>query len=324
MKLNTIKILLLFLSLNSFGQVANRLISEINETQPEYIPELFGSGIISTHLNEYNITFSPDGEILLYTIANNTAINRYYTIFICRKVNGNWTTPEIAPFSGLYSDADPYFSPTGESVYFISTRPIASELIKEDFDIWRVPHENGNFGAAEHLGSLVNSTNDELYPAISANGNLYFSTENGDNGYDIMISEFKHNNFTEPRSLKGELNTPKIEFDAYVAPDESFIIFTGMGYNDSRGSGDLYISFNANGKWTAGENLGDNINTIHMEQCPMISWDGKYLFFTSFRDSQPYNFKRRMMTNEYLTVLNSPLNGLGNIFKIKFHNILKK
>ncbi len=242
---------------------------------------------------------------------------------LCSYVDGNWTKPEIAPFSGKYSDADPYFSPSGESVYFISTRPIAIETTKADFDIWRVSHNKGTFGEAQHLGKVVNSTRDELYPAVAANGNLYFSTEDGETGYDIMIAEFKNDTFSEPKSLKGSINTANIEFDSFIAPDESYLVYTGMGYSDSRGSGDLYISRNENGAWTTGRNLGDSINTEHMEQCPVISWDGGYLFFTSFRDSQPYIYERPMETREYLGILNSPLNGLGNIFWVKWDSTLK-
>ncbi|WP_417236941.1 TolB family protein [Bizionia paragorgiae] len=321
MKLQFINILLLLISISSFGQ-ENHIFQDLNPTIPDYKPELFASGFISTHLNEYNITFAPDGETILFTVANNTAVNRFYTIFITQKIEGKWTEPTIAPFSGMHSDADPYFSPAGESVYFVSTRPVVGDIAKEDFDIWKVSYTKGSFGIVQHLGTSVNSTNDELYPTVSANGNLYFSTENGESGYDIMWSEFKDNKFTEPKSLEGSLNSPNIEFDAFVAPDESYIIFTGMGYKDSRGSGDLYISFNENGRWTAGKNLGDAINSIHMDQCPMVSLDGRYLIFTSFRDSQPYNFKSPVLTEDYLTILNSPLNGLGNIFWVQLDSYL--
>lgn len=288
--------------------------------EPADSAALFGEGFISTKLNEYNITFSPDGLICLFTIANNSSLNRFYTIFITEKKNGNWTKPKIAPFSGRYSDADPFFAPSGDKVYFISTRPSIPGLQKSDFDIWSVHYKDGHFNSPQHLGSEVNTSNDELYPSVSLKGNLFFSTENDKSGHDLMVSFNKGGHFEKPVSLGDSVNTENIEFDAFIAPDESFIIYTGMNYKDSFGSGDLYISYKKGRYWTKGRNLGNRINSVHMEQCPTISPDGKYIYFTSFRDSQPHKTKGTMTTDEYLDILNSPLNGLGDIFRAPFKN----
>lgn len=101
------------------------------------------------------------------------------------------TKPKIAPFSGQYSDADPFFTPEGEGVYFISYRPIKQKSEqKNDFDIWFTTFNNGNFGEPVHLDEIINTDKDELYPSVSMYGNLYFSTENGNNGYDLMVSKY--------------------------------------------------------------------------------------------------------------------------------------
>ncbi|WP_185146928.1 PD40 domain-containing protein [Chryseobacterium echinoideorum] len=244
--------------------------------------------------------------------------NRFYTIFISKMMQDKWTKPEIAEFSGQFSDADPFFDPNSNKLYFISTRPVTPGVLKSDFDIWWVDYANGDFSKPKHLGNEINSDKDELYPVISKKGNLFFSAENGENGYDIIVSKYNNGKFLQRVSLEGFLNTKNIEFDAFVDPDEKYIIYTGMGYGDSYGSGDLYISFNKNGHWERGRNMGKQVNSLHMDQCPMLSTDGKYLFFTSFRDGQPYNSKEPMTTKEYLDILNSPLNGLGNIFWIDF------
>ncbi|WP_051315393.1 TolB family protein [Algoriphagus terrigena] len=285
---------------------------------------LFGNDIISTHRNEYNLTIAPEGDMILFTVANNSSANRYYTIFLCEKKNGNWQTPQIAPFSGQYSDADPFFSPNGDGVYFISTRPTTENAVKSDFDIWTVGYKNGKFGEPKHLGTTVNTTNDELYPSVSRTGDLFFSTENGVNGYDLMVSKIENNTFQLPSALADSINTEATEFDAFVAPDESYIIYTNMGGKDNLGSGDLYISFNKGDYWTKGKNLGEKVNTIHMEQCPTVSSSGQFLFFTSFRDNQQYAFDSPVSTGEYLKLLDSPLNGLGDIFCIELNALLKE
>ncbi|MDJ1472510.1 hypothetical protein QNI19_30290 [Cytophagaceae bacterium DM2B3-1] len=304
------------------GQKNDATYTYFNLPAPKDIPIVFASGIISTQHNEYNSTFSPDGNAFLYTIANNTFYNRFYTIFICRKVKEKWSSPEIASFSGQYSDADPFFTPDGKGVYFISTRPVTGKTVRTDFDIWYVGYQNGTFGEPQHLDNQINSSNDELYPSVSARGNLYFATKNENTGYDLMIARYEDGQFRKPVGVSDSINTDKTEFDAFVAPDESYIIYTSMGGKDNIGSGDLYISFRKGNYWTTGKSLGNKLNSVHMDQCPMVSPDGKFLFFTSFRDSQPYHFKKPVSTTAYLKILDSPLNGLGNIFWVDLHNII--
>lgn len=54
--------------------------------------------------------------------------------------------------------------------------------------------------------------------------------------------------------------------------------------DEINGSGDLYISFQEEkGSWTEPINMGKPINSNKLEFCPMISPDGKYLFFSSRR-----------------------------------------
>lgn len=318
MKLYGTPVIVLLFVLLSCGEEYSPNLYFNSEQPSKDTASLFAKGIISTHLNEYNITFSPNWQVVLFTIANNTMTNRFYTIFISKMKQGKWTHPEIAEFSGQFSDADPFFDLNSNKLYFISTRPVVSGVPKSDFDIWYVEYKDGDFSLPKHLGSEINSEKDELYPAISKKGNLYFSTENGENGYDIMVSKYNNGKFLQRVCLDGFLNTKNIEFDAFVDPDEKYIIYTGMGYGDSYGSGDLYISFNKNGHWERGRNMGKEINSPHMDQCPMVSPDGKFLFFTSFRDGNLYDSREPMTTKKYLDTLNSPFNGLGNIFWIDF------
>lgn len=322
MKSNCLIIVGLCISL-SCSQKNSKEFFSIETSHPPDTASIFAEGLISSHTNEYNITFSPDGNLVLFTIANNSEGNMFYTLFETRKKQGKWSKPEIVSFSGRYSDADPFFAPSGNKMYFISTRPVKQNQSKSDFDIWYVDSDDGEFGIPQHLGNDVNSGKDELYPAVSEKGNLYFSTENDTNGYDIVVSAFTNSSFQRPVSVGDSINTSRIEFDAFIAPDESYMIYTGMTDTDNFGSGDLYISFRMGNQWTRGKNLGRKVNSLHMDQCPMISLDGKILYFTSFRDTQPYPVDKPMSTQAYLNLLNSPMNGSGNIFWVDFRQIMK-
>src|SRR5262249_34588092 len=74
-------------------------------------PRLFAEGTISTRDDEFGGVFTPDGKTCLFSIS--VPRHYLYVILISHFVNGKWSTPEVAPFSGKYRDFDPVFSPDG-------------------------------------------------------------------------------------------------------------------------------------------------------------------------------------------------------------------
>lgn len=68
----------------------------------------------------------------------------------------------------------------------------------------------------------------------------------------------------------------------FAVTDDGTIYFGGRG-DDSRGMGDIYMSRQVDGVFQEPVNPGKTINTSSSEQCPMISPDGKHLFFLSGR-----------------------------------------
>ena len=84
--------------------------------------------------------------------------------------------------------------------------------------------------------------------------------------------------------MNGAVNSDKNDWDAFIAPDESYIIFSSQNRPDTLGGQDLYISYRMNdGNWTAAKNMGNRVNSESGEICPSVSLDGEYFFFTSRR-----------------------------------------
>ena len=80
------------------------------------------------------------------------------------------------------------------------------------------------------------------------------------------------------------VSTEKYEYNSFIAPDESFLIFTSHGWGDSLGEGDLYVCFRReDGTWTRARNMGPGVNSSALDYCPSVSPDGKYFFFSSRR-----------------------------------------
>jgi len=71
--------------------------------------QIFAEGIVSREFQELNAVFSPDANEFYFTIADPS--RSFYSIVFYKKNNaGQWEGPTMAPFSGSYGDADPYFT----------------------------------------------------------------------------------------------------------------------------------------------------------------------------------------------------------------------
>ena len=101
---------------------------------------------------------------------------------------------------------------------------------------------------------------------------------------DIYYSTLNNGRFAEPIHLGREINSEYSEGDVLIASDESYMIVNSSSRPDDLGNSDLYISFKKeDGSWTKLKNMGNIINSSETDYCPMLSPDGKYLFFTSKR-----------------------------------------
>jgi len=151
------------------------------QAPPDTIPTLFAPGIISDGMNNRDMTYSPAGDEFFYSI---WLPKRSGVIMYVRRINEIWGMPEIAPFSGKYSDIEPCFSPDGREVYFTSDRPTDPKGDPGDYNIWYARRTELGWEKPEVLTKLVNSDANEFYPSLADNGNLYF-TANHQGSEDI-------------------------------------------------------------------------------------------------------------------------------------------
>lgn len=278
-------------------------------------PAIFAEGIVSTGEFDSHPAFTPDGKTLYFL--KSTPTFNLWTIVVSRFEKGKWTLPETAPFSGQYSDADPFITLDGSRFYFISNRPVSGKSTP-DLDIWVMEKTAAGWSEPKNVGAPINSLGSEWYPTVAANGTIYFGSdrEGGKRRTDIYRSRLVNGKYTEPENLGDAINTQFNEFEPLIAPDESFLIFMSGGRSDGRGGFDLYVSYNRNGTWTKPANLGDKINSSGNEYSPTISPDGKYFFWTSTRGFADKPLEKRLNYQELMNKLRSPGNGLGDIYQI--------
>ena len=252
----------------------------IGQKPPGMTPEVFEPKFVSTGLDELNSVFSPDGREFYFCVRNFLGA---VSIFQMTMEGETWSQPKLLPFASRYGDIDVTMSPDGNKLLFSSRRPIpGSEEPRGDYDFWMVERTGNTWGEPIHLSEDINSDSHDYYPMITNSGVIYFSSQReGPGTNNIYRSELVDGKYAKAVKLGEAINTEHREFDPYISPDESILIFTS-NRPEGLGSGDLYISFkDRDGKWMKARHMGDKINTPGSEYCPMISPDGKYLLFTS-------------------------------------------
>ncbi len=116
---------------------------------------------------------------------------------------------------------------------------------------------DAGWSAPTNLGADINTESQEYYPSVSNAGTVYFSSnrEGRKGSGDIYRSRLVNGKYSKPENLGDEINSKFFEGDPYISPDESFLVFTSYNRPDGLGDGDLYVSLNQNGHWTAAKNL---------------------------------------------------------------------
>lgn len=252
---------------------------------PSEKAEVFLDGFISMkNSDEMCAAFSMDGREFFY----NRKHEGQWTIFTCSELNGAWDKPRPVSFSSGYTDRDFTLTSDGNCLVFGSNRPRQSGSgIQKRLDLFKsVRNKSGIWSEPIAFGTTINTDYVENYPSMAQNGNLYFfsNRSEGQGGCEIYRASFFNGSYQKAVLLGPEINSPQNDWDAFISPDESFIIFSSQSRPDSLGGQDLYVAFRrSDGGWSQSVNMGGRVNSASCEICPSISLDGKYVFFTSRR-----------------------------------------
>jgi hypothetical protein len=196
-----------------------------------------------------------------------------WRILRSRCTAAGWSEPAPPPFVGDGVEADPYFTPDGRSLYFISTRT-TDGVKRGDLDLWRVDRApGGGWGTPERLPAPVNSDAQEWFPRPASDGWLYFGSARGGGlgKTDLWRARTEGARGWVVENLGPALNTPEDEYEPLPSPDgASMVLMAADGLYRSRREGD---------GWSKREKLGPEINVNGTEIGPLWSPSGRTLLF---------------------------------------------
>jgi hypothetical protein len=295
----------------------------VGQTPPGDTAEVFAPGIVSTGMYTRDVAMTPDGRELYFGVM----VGGLAVIMETRLGPDGWSEPEVAPFSRdpRYFDLEPAISPDGSTFYFLSTRlppgqePSESEVRRwVNQDIWAMDRVGEGWGEPYNLGPPINTEASEFFPSVTRDGTMYFTRGDDTGESHIYRSRLVDGRYGEPEKLGPEVNSTPSQYNAFIAPDESYLILCTGGRDDSLGGTDYYVVFrDEDDVWSGPVNLGAAVNTPGGgEFSPYVSPDGRYLFFMSSRRRPLADLPATLHRDDLERLHQRPGNGTAGIWWI--------
>ena len=151
---------------------------------------------------------------------------------------GEWGNITPMPFNNdNYSAGHPTLSLDEKTLYFTSDMPGSMGMT----DIFRSSiNSDGSYGPPMNMGSQVNTTGKEMFPFVSENGNLYFSSDSrgGHGGLDVYVVSL-HDGTQVPVNLGVPINSSKDDF-SFIVDDTNKNGYFSSNREGGKGDDDIY------------------------------------------------------------------------------------
>jgi Tol biopolymer transport system component len=247
------------------------------ETQPK----IFEPGIVSGPLNDGSPTFSPDEKTMLFTRSG----AGWSMIVESHRAGNGWSQPELASFSGEWSDMQPVFSPDGSYLIYASNRP-APPAPPHTAHLWRVDRKGDRWSDPTALPDTIHISGRIFKPSIASDGSLYFMSMEKDQKFRLFRAEYASGSYQKPEPLPFSDGTTG-DVDPEIAPDGSYLIFSSNGRTDGDPDHEhLFIVMRNGNAWGSVIPIhfeGEKASGPSNENEAHLSRDGRVLYFSSDR-----------------------------------------
>ncbi|TCO09343.1 OmpA family protein [Natronoflexus pectinivorans] len=180
-------------------------------------------------------SFTPDQKRMYYTRVVRVRGGSVFKIFSVEHDGRDWVNERELPFnSNDFDTGYPAVTPCGKFLYFASNRPGGYG----GMDIYMVEiRGRGNYGPPRNLGPEVNTFGNEVFPFISQDDVLYFSSDGhiGFGGLDVFKAANVNGNWRNVENMMQPMNSSFDDFAFVINPDNPS---HGFFSTNRRGDGD--------------------------------------------------------------------------------------
>lgn len=235
--------------------------------------------ILATGRHSFCTVFGPQGDEFYFATADpDPEKDMAHLAWMKMNEDGSWTLPVVAPFNSEWNDNDLCMAPDGSRIAWRSWRPLPGQSKPQERSaLWIVDRKSEGWSEPRPV-TCDGEVTYGGYPGISRSGTIYFAGRRSPRECCVYRARRNGEQYEAAVPILGDM---QFGGDMCIAPDERFLIIACWEVPTNRGEGDLYISFRMqDGSWAPLQNLGDPINTEIIENCPMLSPNGRqFLFF---------------------------------------------
>lgn len=251
---------------------------------------------ISSQLDDYLVSLSPDNEIAYYTrktkdyqisgYKSEPAFQEkfYYSYRIADNVFDNGNEMPY-PFNRNENEGGATITGNNKELIYTVCKMVTSPRQYYNCDLYSTKNIKGYWTDIVPLERVNRPDTWESMPSITADGKeLYFVSNRpgGIGGYDIYKS-FKDENgeWSEPINIGKPINTAGDEKSPFIHTDTRTLYFSSNGRPGMGGYDIYYVKLDDNNEKSEVKNIGYPINTENDEVGFIVSIDGKYGYFSS-------------------------------------------
>ncbi len=248
--------------------------------------------VINSQFPDFSPVISVDGNALFFTtrrirpdssnigLIDPVAALPFENIYVSYKNrSGAWQTPEplnINPPVGHLASVN--VSADGQTLIIYKDDDGDGNLYESKLvgELWSDPVK---------MGSDINTKSWETHGALSADGNTFYFVSNrpgGFGGRDIYrVVKLPSGEWSKAQNLGNTVNTPYEEDGVFIHPNGRTMYFSSTGHSSMGGFDIFSTEQQADGTWSAPENIGYPLNTVDDDVFFVTTADGKRGYFSS-------------------------------------------
>jgi ankyrin repeat protein len=244
-------------------------------TEPvKFVPEI----LTSEKHPHGQLAFSPDGTGVFWSAMPKDGPEQ--TIFYSAFDGKAFSRPVVAPFAAASGYGGPAFSADGKRLFFNAELPPASRTSAGREAICYVDKTASGWSRPVPIESTVDDRMTKGQVSVARNGNIYFTGRVFTEGTPgIYTCRFSAGRYAPPERLSVPVADIPL-LDPWIEPDEKFLLVSLPSPEGPSKPFDIGIVLRQpDGTWGKPVRLGGAVNTEAAERFPLLTRDGRYLFF---------------------------------------------